>query len=99
MREWGESGANQRESARIRRESDANQTRICVTYWLRVGVLIRDAEEPGSKHDLKGKGATREMATSGFSYEKCKGNAKCVLMRLARTYSSRGPDRTLKGPH
>ena len=58
-----------------------------------------DAEEPGSKHDLKGKGATREMATSGFSYGKCKGNAKCVLMRLARTYSSRGPDRTLKGAH
>ena len=27
-----------------------------------------DAEEPGSKHDLEGKGATREMARSGFSY-------------------------------
>ena len=35
-----------------------------------------------------------EMATSGFTYGKCKGDAKCVLMRLARTYSSRGPDRT-----
>ena len=31
--EWCESGANQRESARIRRESDANQTRIRVTNW------------------------------------------------------------------
>ena len=37
------------------------------------------------------------MATSGFTYGKCKGDAKCVLMRLARTYSSRGPDRTWKG--
>ena len=26
-----------------------------------------DAEDPGTKHDLEGKGATREMATSGFS--------------------------------
>ena len=44
-----------------------------------------DAEEPGSKHDLEGKGATREMATSGFSYGKCKGNAKwCV--DAARTH-------------
>ena len=31
-----------------------------------------DAEEPGSKHDLEGKGATREMARSGSSY----GNGK-----------------------
>ena len=31
-----------------------------------------DAEEQGSNHDLKGKGATREMARSGFSY----GNGK-----------------------
>ena len=30
-----------------------------------------DAEEPGSKHDLEGKGANREMATSGFTYRKC----------------------------
>ena len=28
-----------------------------------------------------------------------KGTLNGVLMRLARTYSSRGPDRTLKGPH
>ena len=45
-----------------------------------------DAEEPGSKHDLEGKGATREMATSGFTYNgKCKGNARwCV--DAARTH-------------
>ena len=30
------------------------------------------AEEPGSKHDLEGKGVTGEMARSGFSY----GNGK-----------------------
>ena len=58
-----------------------------------------DAEEQGSNHDLEGKGGYGEMATSGFTYGKCKGDAKGVLMRLARTYSSRGPDRTLKGHH
>ena len=49
-----------------------------------------DAEEPGSKHDLKGKGATREMATSGFSYGKCKGNTT-----LPRSWNDVGPSRDL----
>ena len=33
------------------------------------------AEEPGTKHDLKGKGAAGEMARSGFSYGNCKKHA------------------------
>ena len=57
-----------------------------------------DAEEPGSKHDLEGKGATREMATSGFSYGKCKGHAKCVLMRASHAPIRRvGPTRHVEG--
>ena len=84
------------------------------TYWARLnfrdasaatceglahGSCWLDAEELGTKHDLEGKGSTREMATSGFSYGKCKGTLQGVLMQLTRTYSSRGPDRTSKGPH
>ena len=32
------------------------------------GSFWPDAEEPGKKHDLQGKGAALRMATSGFSY-------------------------------
>ena len=51
--------------------------------------------------NVEGKGAASEMATSDFrfSYWKCKRTLKGVSMRFVRTYSSRGPDRTLRKPH
>ena len=48
-----------------------------------------DAEEPGVKDDLKGKGATREWGRRPLSYASCKSTLLGVTAPPARTFSSR----------